>query len=94
MQPYVQELLSIMQERKEQDALVSQKGSKAINWEGITVKEILLQLRGGVRTREGVARALQLDTKLVRNYFFGLRDKGMIKISQAERGGMVAQLVD
>jgi len=94
-QPYVQNLLKRMQERQEQDELVRREGSRAVNLDSITVKEIKLQLSiYGKRTEERLTRELQIDKTIIHNYAIRLQNEGVIAFGQTARNNLTVNLLD
>lgn len=93
-QPYIQELMKRIQDRTQEDELVRQEGSTAVNLEGITSKEIRLQLQySGTRTEERLTRELQVDKTIVHNYAIRLQTEGVIRFGRTNRNNLTIVLV-
>jgi hypothetical protein len=94
-QPYIQDLVKRMTDRAQEDESVRSVGSKAVNLDGITVKEILLHLKqGGTRTEERLEREVQLDKVIVHNYLVRLSMEGVIRFGRTGRNNICVRLVD
>jgi predicted transcriptional regulator len=79
----------------QEDESVRSVGSKAVNLDGITVREILLHLRqGGTRTEERLEREMQLDKVIVHNYLVRLSMEGVIRFGRTGRNNICVRLVD
>ena len=94
-QPYIQNLVKRMANRVQEDEGVRTEGSKAVNLDGITVKEILLHLRqGGTRTEERLEREVQLDKVIIHNYLVKLSMEGVVRFGRTGRNNICVRLVD
>ena len=93
MQPYVRDLLKRMEQRHEEDEMVRREGSVAVNLEGITVKEIKLQLSiSGSRTEERLTRELQIDKTVIHNYAIRLNKEGLVEFGRTLRNNLTVNL--
>jgi hypothetical protein len=93
--PYVNSLINRIGARVEEDDLVKRKGSSAVNMDGITVKEILRDLRqNGTRTEERLTREIQLDKTIIHNYLIRLSREGLISFGRTSRNNISVRLVN
>lgn len=93
--PYVQYLLKRIADRDTEDELVRMKGAVAVNLTGITVQEILLQLRqNGTRTVERLTREIQLDKTVIRNYVVSMQSAQIVRLGWTARNSISVTLVD
>lgn len=91
--PYVQNLLQNLAEREDEEEKVRQRGAKAVNPDGLTIKEIVLHLSlHGARTVERLAREMNLDSKVLDGYIASLKRRGVISFSRTNRGSTVVKL--
>lgn len=94
-QPYVKDLLKRMANRTEEDEKVRLEGASSVNMEGITAKEILLQLRQSrTRTEERLTRELQIDKSIIHNYAIRLNRDGFIHFGRTNRNNLTIVLLD
>lgn len=92
--PYVQEILSALEERRAEDDKVRARGARAVNLKGLTAKEILLHLTlHGSRTIERLSRELQIDNEVLLGYVRALVKRGVIDLGRTNRGSTVVKLV-
>ncbi len=85
--PYVQELQAALAEQQAEQRRVASRGARAVDPDGLTARELLLQLDlYGDRTVERLARDLQLDVDLVHAYAKALARHGRVSLSQTRRG--------
>lgn len=93
LHPYVQDLISNLSTKDEQDDAVKSKGPRAVKLDSITVQELLLHLElNGPRTEERLVRELNLDLKTVSGYVQALRRKQLVTTGYTKRGSMVVKL--
>jgi len=93
--PYVRNLLERINARKKEDEEVRRRGSRSVNMEGISVKEILLHLRlYGPRTAERLTRETQLDQVIMYNYLVRLSLEGIIRFGHNARNNVSVELID
>ncbi|MEZ6185080.1 MAG: hypothetical protein R3F62_08740 [Planctomycetota bacterium] len=93
--PYVREILSTLQRREEEEALVRSRGSRAVDPGGLTARELVLHLSlHGARTIERLSRELQLDTKVLDGYVSALVGQGQVTLGRTNRGSTVVRLTD
>jgi len=92
--PYVRDLLTRIKDRESEDEKVRRTGSGSVNMAGITVQEILLQLRqNGARTEERLTRDIQLDKVIIHSYLIRLSNEGVIKFIRTARNIMAVRMV-
>lgn len=102
--PYVEDLVSRIERRKKEDYEVKIKGPDAVNFSGITAKEIILRLRlGGPKTEEGLSRELEgatddgslpIDKSIIHNYAVAMQKMGIVKFGISARYNLIVSLVD
>jgi len=93
--PYVQEILSTLQRREEEEARVRSRGSRAVDPSGLTARELVLHLSlHGARTVERLSRELQLDPKVLDGYVSALVSQGAVSLGRTNRGSTVVRLSD
>ena len=91
--PYVQNLLSALAEREDEESKVKQRGARAVNPEGLAVKELILHLSlHGARTEERLCRELQMEPKVLDGYINSLKRRGIIAFGRTNRGSTVIRL--
>jgi len=92
---YVKELMDRLDHRVVEDDEVNREGSDVANLEGITAREILLQLRlNGPRTLERLERELQIARSIVYKYAVALKRDGIVTFNTNNRGSVTVELVD
>lgn len=92
---YVDDLLNRMQARVDEDAHVLANGSKVANIEGITAKEIILELRlNGTRTLDRLERELRVSRSVIFKYVVALKREGVVTFGQTSRGNTTVSLID
>lgn len=93
--PYVQYLLKRMADRDAEDEQVRMEGATQVNITGITVQEILLQLKqNGTRTVERLTREIQLDKTVIRNYVVALQNAHLVRLGWTTRNSISVTLID
>jgi predicted transcriptional regulator len=93
MHPYVQDLITRLEQREEEDERVNKRGPRAVNLQGITTQEILQHLAfHGPRTEERLCRELNLDVKTLQGYVQALRRKKLVTLGHTKRGSTVVKL--
>lgn len=92
---YVRELLESIDNRVLEDEHVNKNGSDVANLEGITAKELLLELKlKGPRTLERLERELQLKRSIVYKYAVAFKREGIVEFSTTSRGSVTVRLTD
>ena len=85
--PYARYVLKEIEKREHEDDKVALRGSHAANLNGITAKEILLELRQhGSRTTKRLSRDLQIEQKVIHSYVIALRKSKRVSVSASKRG--------
>ena len=87
--PYVQQLLTRLENRIIEDERIRKLGSCAVDVDnpGITLKEIIRILKANkIRTEERLERDLQLPMNLIHSYCVALQKRGMVKIKMKSCG--------
>ena len=93
--PYVRGLLAQIAEREAQDDLVSRKGPRAVELDGVTVQEILQHLElHGARTKERLVREVNLPAAVLHGYVRALVKRGLVKLGKTKRGSTVVRPVN
>jgi hypothetical protein len=93
MHPYVQDLMSRLEQREDEDDRVQKRGSRAVNLQGITTQEILQHLAfHGPRTEERLCRELNLDAKTLQGYVQAMRRSKLVTLGHTKRGSTVVKL--
>ena len=91
---YAKHIIEEMANREQEDRQVHLSGSSTANIEGITAREILLELsQSGPRTIERMTRELCLSRPLIYNYALALKKSGMIQFYSTSRGSLVLCLM-
>ncbi|RJR06227.1 hypothetical protein C4588_08060 [Candidatus Parcubacteria bacterium] len=91
---YIKDLMSRMHARDEEDHKVMMEGSAAVNYDGVTVQEIMIHLRQtGTKTIDGLSKALSLDKTVIQKYVFALRDRNQVEIFSTQRESMAVRLL-
>ncbi len=91
--PYVQNLLANLAEREDEEAKVKQRGARAVNPEGLAVKELILHLSlHGARTEERLCREMQMEPRVLDGYIKCLNRRGVIAYGRTNRGSTVIRL--
>lgn len=95
LHPYVQYLLKRIADRATEDEKVRMQGATSVNISGITVQEILLQLKqNGTRTVERLTREIQLDKTVIRNYVIAMRNSHLVRLGWTVRNSISVTLID
>jgi len=85
--PYVQELQAMLVQQRNEIDQVARLGVRAVDTEGLTANELLLQLKlYGDRTVERLARDMQLDVSVVEAYARALARDGKATLARTRRG--------
>ena len=91
--PYVQGILSTLQDVHAEREKVRERGARAVDLKGLTTKELLLHLTlNGARTIERLARELQLDSVVLNGYVRALVKQGVVDLGRTNRGSTVVKL--
>lgn len=90
---YVQNVLNTLAEREEEEEKVRRRGSRAVNPEGITAREIVLHLSlHGARTLERLSREMNMDARVLDGYVGAMVRRGVISLGRTNRGSTVVKL--
>ena len=84
---YAHYVLKEIEKREHEDYKVAVKGPRVANLNGITAKEILLELQQhGSRTMERLSIDLQIEQKIIHSYVIALRKSKRVSVSASKRG--------
>jgi len=87
---YAKHVIEALENRNYEDAQVKLRGPEAANIEGITAKEILLELsQRGPRTVNRLSRNLRIEGGILRSYLVALKMSRKISESTTKRGAVV-----
>lgn len=85
--PYVQTLLTRLEEREREVAEVAKRGYRAVDPDGLNAAEILLQLAlFGERTVPRLCRDLQLELAVAEGFAYALARRGLVTLGHTSRG--------
>jgi len=92
--PYIQHLLNVIATKHTEDRQVELGDSFAVNPEGLTIKEIIIQLRQtGTKTLDGLSKALQLDKMIIQKYLFALQRQNKVELFMTQRDNIAVRLL-
>lgn len=92
--PYVQGLLDQLAAREDEEDRVRKRGTRAVDPNGLTAREILLSLWvNGDRTVARLARELNMDFETLKVYVAALKRKGLVTVKPTRRGAGIVTLV-
>lgn len=87
LHPYVRTLQETLRAQQDEQERVARRGPRAVDPDGLTAKELLLQLwLYGDRTVERLCRDLQLESGLVQSYAKALERHGRVTLHRTQRG--------
>lgn len=87
LHPYVAELTRVIAGRERELAAVGRRGAAAVDLQGVTCQEIVLQLRlYGPRSVPRLSRDLGLEERVVEAYAQALRRCGAVALGSTRRG--------
>ena len=87
---YANHVMKELENREYEDTQVKLKGSYKANLNGITAKEILLELnQHGPRTINRLSRELNIELGLIHSYVVALKKCNKIRVSVTRRGATV-----
>lgn len=90
--PYVQSILAVLADRKNEEERVDKRGRRAVNIEGSVSQEIISYLRiHGPRTINRLARDLNRDLRIQSLYVAALRRSGLVITGKNARGGIIVE---
>jgi len=91
--PYVRDVMAVIAAADQERALVRRRGSRAVDPEALTSREILRELRvHGACSPARLARRLGLDLELLRVYLRALARERALRLSSRGRGQVVVPL--
>ena len=80
LSPYVRELLSSLEEQRREIAAVRRRGPKAVDLEGLTARNLLLELEhAGATSIAGLGRRLMLEERVLESYLGALGAAGRVQ---------------
>lgn len=92
--PYVQQILQTLADQQLEEKLVSKKGHKAVDLQGLNTQELMLHLEmHGSRTVERLSRDLAIDVKVLKKYVDALVRDGRVVLAATSRGNTVVRLI-
>ncbi|RMG16691.1 MAG: hypothetical protein D6731_05570 [Planctomycetota bacterium] len=91
----MQSILDTLAARQAEEERVRAVGSRAVDLEGLTAKELVLHLSlHGARTVERLSRELQLEVDVLRGYVHRLSEEGTVAIGRTNRGSTIVRLAE
>mgnify|MGYP003573227232 FL=1 len=93
LHPYVQSLLTEIDQREREVEKVARRGTRAVDCEGPTVQDIVTYLQvHGDRTVPGLAREMNIDCATLEAFVKALRRRGLVETEVNRRGATVVAL--